>query len=145
MSATRTHLNIMEDHESQNEPRMDQEQDPQEEAGKRQFESFGEAVRSAKDDATSKAKEAAPKMKSAVAEVIYDLTYGSAYGAVFLGAFAAELVPKPIKDEFTKGAKAGRDKARTARDKVRDAMTPKKADEASGEVVIDIEPDPAGA
>lgn len=134
----------MEDHESQNEP-PEIPQTESEEAEKHHFESVAEAMRSAKDDATNRAKEAAPKMKSAVADVLYDLTYGGAYGAVFLGALASELIPKPVRESFSKGAKAGRDTAKKAKDKVCDAMK-READEPSGdEVVIDIDPEPAGA
>ena len=134
----------MEDHESQNEP-PEIPQPESEEAEKHHFESVAEAMRSAKDDATNRAKEAAPKMKSAVAAAIYDLTYGGAYGAVFLGAFASELIPKPVRESFSKGAKAGRDTAKKAKDKVCDTMKPKAEEPSGGEVVIDIDPEPAGA
>jgi hypothetical protein len=134
----------MEDHQSQNEP-PEIPQAESEEDEKHQFESVAEAMRSAKEDATNRAKEAAPKIKSAVADVLYDLSYGGAYGAVFLGAFASELIPKPVRESFSQGAKAGRDTAKKAKDKVCDAMKPKAEEPSGGEVVIDIDPEPAGA
>lgn len=115
-------------------------------AAKRHFDSFSDAVNAAKEDACDKAREAAPKLKAAVAEAVHDLAYGGAFGAVFLGAFAAELVPSGLKEVLAKGAKAGREKAGQARDKVREAMTPSKNASSDDEVVIDLDrADPAGA
>ena len=134
------HLTIMKHHENDSEPGT--ESGPTKR--KRHFDSFGEAFRGAREDATRKAKEAAPRMKSAVTEVVYELAYGGAYGGVFLGALAAELVPENIKESVARGARAGREKARTAADRAREAMKPKATAEA-GEAVIDIETNPAGA
>ena len=143
-TATLKPVTMMEDQQSPNEsPEIPQTESEEDE--KRQFESVAEAMRSASDDATNRAKAAAPKMKSAVADVLYDLTYGGAYGAVFLGAFVTELIPKPVRESFLKGAKAGRDTAKKAKDKVCDAMKPKAEEPSGGEVVIDIDPEPAGA
>ncbi len=85
---------------------------------KRHFESCSDAFRAGKEDATAKAREAAPKLKSAIADVIFDVAYGATYGAVFAGAFANEFVPQAVKDGVAKGAAAGKDAA----DKVRSKM-----------------------
>ncbi len=120
-------------------------QQPEAEEQKRAFDSFGEAMRSAVDEAASKAREAAPKMKSAVSDALHELTYNGTFGAVFLGTFAAELVPRNLRESMVKGAKAGREKDRATKDKVCDAMKKRPDAGESAEVTIDIEPDPAGA
>lgn len=140
---------MMYPHEPQgapSEPQQDQECVQPPEAEKRHFESVGEAVHAAKEDACNRARETAPKIKSAVSDAVHDLAYGGAFGAVFVGAFAMELVPKPLREGVAKGAKAGRDKARHACDKVREVMTPKPEERRTEEVVIDLDgPAPAGA
>lgn len=95
-------------HEQQSEGRKE----------KRHFESCADAFRAGREDATAKAREAAPKLKSAVADVVFDIAYGATYGAVFAGAFANEFVPQAVKDGVAKGAAAGKDAA----DKVRARM-----------------------
>ncbi|MFK7909324.1 MAG: hypothetical protein AB8F34_01855 [Akkermansiaceae bacterium] len=85
---------------------------------KRHFESCADAFRAGKEDAAAKAQEAAPKLKSAIADVIFDVAYGATYGAVFASAFANEFVPQAVKEGVAKGAAAGKDAA----DKVRAKM-----------------------
>ena len=134
------HHTTMKHHGNDNEPGAESE--PKE--GKRHFDSFGEAFRRAREEAASKAKEAAPRIKSAMTEVVHELAYGSAYGAVFLQTLAGELVPGNIKGSVARGARAGRENARAATERAREAMKPKGAAEG-GEAVIDIAPGPAGA
>jgi hypothetical protein len=150
VSESETNPITMEPYENHTDPQGGQGCAQEPEAKKRHFESFGDALNAAKEDACNKAKEAAPKLKSAVADAVHDMAYGGAYGAVFLGAFAAELIPGAIREGVVKGAQAGRDKARQAcekvREKVREAVTPQKEQAPAKEVVIDIDgPAPAGA
>ncbi len=143
----------MEEHEAQKEPQLESA-GPETETGAGEegksarvhFSSFSEALQSAREDAIDKAKVAAPKIKSVVADAVYGVAYGGAFGAVFLGAFASELVPRAIKDGVVKGARAGRRTACRARDKVCEAVaTAKNAETPGSGVVIDIDGEPAGA
>ncbi len=135
-------LTIMKHHEDHHEKAQGtgstEKPQPGSDEGKRAFDSFGDATRRAMDEAAGRAKEAAPRVKSAVSEALHDLTYGTTYGAVFLGTLAAELVPRNLRESMVKGARAGREKAR-------DAMKSGPAKKEGGEVTIDIEPDPSGA
>lgn len=54
---------------------------PVEEETKRQFDNMGDALRAGKDEGSAKAREAAPGLKSCIAEAFHDLAYGVAYGA----------------------------------------------------------------
>ncbi|MGB0991645.1 MAG: hypothetical protein ACPG32_04160 [Akkermansiaceae bacterium] len=103
---------------------------------KRQFESCGDAFSAGRSDATSKAREAAPKLKEAVSGAVHDLAYGAAYGVFFAGAFANEFVPQSVKDGIAKGAKAGRNAA----DKMR--STAKNQDTDPGDETLEL-PAPA--
>lgn len=103
----------------------------QEPVRKRHFESCSEAFRAGKEDATAKARETAPKLKSAIAGVIFDVAYGATYGAVFAGAFANEFVPRAVKDGVAKGAAAGRNAADKARSRMnKNAQDVEAADSA---------------
>jgi len=84
---------------------------------KRHFESCRDAFTSGKQDATAKAKEAAPKLKGFIADTVFDVAYGAAYGTFFASAFASEFVPQSVKDGVAKGAAAGRDAARKMRER----------------------------
>ncbi|NWK55446.1 hypothetical protein HW115_07475 [Verrucomicrobiaceae bacterium N1E253] len=79
---------------------------------KRHFESCGNAFHAGREDATAKAKQAAPQVKGVIADAVYDVTYGLAYGAFFAGAFAKEFIPKSVvevvSDGVSKGAAAGK-------------------------------------
>ncbi len=101
--------------------------------GKRSFESCADAFNSARQDATDKAKEAAPKIKGAIADAVFDMAYGAAYGTFFASAFANEFIPQTVKDGVAKGAAAGR----AAADKVR-ARDARKAESQEGEVTIEL-------
>ena len=95
-----------------------------EEDPKRQFDTLCDALRSGKYEGSAKAKEAAPTLKSSVAEVFHDLAYGVAYGAYFTGAFANEMVPKKVKSGLAKGAEAGKAAARKARENASRVFSP---------------------
>lgn len=86
---------------------------------KRQFDSCSNAFQAGREDATAKAREAAPKLKSAVADTIFDVAYGVTYGAFFAGAFANEFIPKAVKDVVAQGVEKGAAAGRKAADKVR--------------------------
>ncbi len=92
---------------------------------KRHFESCSDAFKAGKEDATAKAREAAPRLKGFVADAIFDVAYSAAYGAFFAGAFANELLPQTVKDGLAKGAAAGR----KAADKMREHAHPKTTPE----------------
>ena len=94
---------------------------------KRHFESCSDAFQSGREDATAKAREAAPKLKGAIADTIFNMAYGAAYGAFFASAFANEFVPQSVKDGVAKGAAAGRDAADKVRAKVK--RNPEATDE----------------
>ena len=96
------------------------EEQPVEEETKRQFDTMGDALRAGKDEGSAKAREAAPGLKSCVAEAFHDL----AYGAFFTGSFANELVPKTVKSGLAKGAEAGKAAARKAHEKASEAFSP---------------------
>ncbi len=91
---------------------------------KRHFESCSDAFQAGKDDATARAREAAPKLKAAIADAIFDVAYGATYGAVFAGAFANEFVPKSVRDAVEKGVAKGAAAGRGAADKVRSKVKP---------------------
>ncbi|MEJ6572268.1 MAG: hypothetical protein QNL01_12015 [Akkermansiaceae bacterium] len=91
---------------------------------KRHFESCSDAFQAGKDDATARAREAAPKLKAAIADAIFDVAYGATYGAVFAGTFANEFVPKSVRDAVEKGVAKGAAAGRTAADKVRSKVKP---------------------
>jgi hypothetical protein len=114
------------------------ENKPQDTEEKRHFESCSDALRSGREEATAKAREAAPKLKAAVADVIFDVAYGAAYGACFAGAFANEFVPKTVKDVVGKGVAKGAAAGRSAADKVRGHTEMKTSDNDVTET------DPAG-
>ncbi|MBT8038297.1 MAG: hypothetical protein KJO21_12210 [Verrucomicrobiae bacterium] len=104
-------------------PENNHEEMPRDTEKKRHFDSCSDAFRSGRDDATAKAREAAPELKAAIADVIFDVAYGTAYGAFFASAFANEFVPQTVKDGVSKGAAAGR----RAADKVRRGSAQKNA------------------
>lgn len=97
---------------------------PQENEGKRHFESCSDAFKAGKEDAAAKAREAAPKLKAAIADALFDVAYGATYGAVFAGAFANEFVPKSVKEAVEKGVAKGAAAGRSAADKVRSHTQP---------------------
>ena len=107
------------------------EKQPVEEEIKRQFDTMGDALRAGKDEGSAKAREAAPGLKSCVAEAFHDLAYGAAYGAFFTGSFANELVPKTVKRGLAKGAEAGKAAARKAREKASEAFSPSAEGDAA--------------
>ena len=86
---------------------------------KRHFDSCSNAFQAGREDATTKAREAAPKLKGAVADTIYDVAYGVTYGAFFAGALAKEFIPKAVKDVVAQGVEKGAAAGRAAADKVR--------------------------
>ncbi len=100
-------------------PENNDEHSPRNEGEKRHFESCSDAFKSGREDATAKAREAAPKLKAAVADVIFDVAYGTAYGACFAGAFANEFIPKTVKDVVGRGVAKGAETGRSAADKMR--------------------------
>ena len=104
---------------------------PVEEKIKRQFDSMGDALRAGKDEGSAKAREAAPGLKSCVAEAFYGLAYGVAYGAFFSGFFVNELVPKAVKSGFAKGAEAGKAAACMGREKASEAFLPSAEGDAA--------------
>ena len=95
---------------------------------KRNFESCSDAFKSGMEDATAKAKEAAPKLKGMVTDTVFDMAYGAAYGAFFASAFANEFIPQAVKDGVAKGAAAGRDAAEKMRERARNKVKPEKED-----------------
>jgi len=97
---------------------------PVEEETKRQFDNMRDALRAGKDEGSAKAREAAPGLKSCIAEAFHDLAYSVAYGAFFTGSFANELVPKTVKSGLAKGAEAGKAAARKAHEKASEAFSP---------------------
>jgi hypothetical protein len=103
---------------------------PVEEETKRQFDTMVDALRAGKDEGSAKAREAAPSLKSCVAEAFHDLAYGIAYGAFFTGSFANEIVPKTVKSGLAKGAEAGKAAARKAREKASEAFSPSAEEDA---------------
>lgn len=96
--------------------------DMPENPGRKPFESVRDAVETARKEAGAMAKDTAPKLKAAVAEVVYDIAYGAAFGTFFAGTFANELLPRQFKDCLAKGAAAGRSAARKACEKAGNAM-----------------------
>ncbi len=106
------------------------EEQPVEEETKRQFDTMNDALRAGKDEGSAKAREAAPSLKSSVAEVFHDLAYGVAYGAFFTGSFANELIPNTLKNGLAKGAEAGKAAARKAREKTAEAFSSSQEGEA---------------
>lgn len=107
---------------------METENNP-EEKEKRRFESCSDAFKSGRQDATEKARAAAPKFKGAVADAVFDVAYGAAYGAFFASAFANEFIPRAVKDGVAKGAAAGRDAASKVRERARAAARPEPAED----------------
>lgn len=73
--------------------------------------SFSEAWDAAREDAGSRAREAAPKMKEALEDAAHDIAYGMAFGACFAGYFAKEILPEGLKASLRKGARDGRSAA----------------------------------
>ena len=84
---------------------------------KRSFESCSDAFKSGMEDATAKAKEAAPKLKGMIVDGIFDVAYSAAYGAFFASTFANEFVPQAVKDGVAKGAAAGKEAAEKMRER----------------------------
>lgn len=80
----------------------------------RHFDSFSQAIGAARRDASFKAREAAPKLKKALAGAAHDVAYGAAFGACFAACFAKELVPARLRESLKRGAKAGREAAEGA-------------------------------
>ena len=78
------------------------------------YTSFSGAFQSARTDASSMAKEAAPKLKQAFAGAAHDLAYGAAFSACFAACFAKELIPSSIKETIRRGANAGKQAAEKA-------------------------------
>lgn len=78
------------------------------------YASFSQAIDTARRDASSKAREAAPKLKETLAGVAHDLAYGAAFGACFAACFAKELVPAGVRESLRRGAKDGRKAAEAA-------------------------------
>lgn len=76
--------------------------------------SFAQAIGTARRDASFKAREAAPKLKKALAGAAHDMAYGAAFGACFAACFAKELVPAGLRESLRRGAKAGREAAEDA-------------------------------
>jgi len=72
------------------------------------YQSFSQAIDTARQDAESKAREAAPQLKDALSGAAHDFTYGVAFGACFAVAFAREILPTGLKDALRKGAHDGR-------------------------------------
>ena len=60
---------------------------------KRQFDSFGEALKAGTTDGAAKAREKAPGLKTGVADAVHDMAYGLAYGSVFAAAFIKNFKP----------------------------------------------------
>jgi len=112
-----------------------------EDESKRQFDTMSDAIKAGKQEGSAKAREAAPSLKSCVAEAFHDLAYGVAYGAFFTGSFANELVPKTVKNGLSKGAKAGRDAAQKARNKAAEAFSPSQ-EESAVEIVEEVSINP---
>lgn len=75
------------------------------------FESFSQAIGAARRDASFKAREAAPKLKKALAGAAHDVAYGAAFGACFAACFAKELIPAGLRESLKRGANAGREAA----------------------------------
>ena len=109
--------------ETENNHENSQEQE------KRHFDSCTDAFKAGRDDATAKAREAAPRLKSFVADAVFDVAYSAAYGAFFAGAFANEFVPQTVKDGLAKGAAAGRSAADKMRERARKKSTEENADQ----------------
>ena len=109
--------------------KMETENNHEKTDAKRHFDSCSDAFQSGREDATAKAREAAPKLKGAIADTIFDMAYGAAYGAFFASAFANEFVPQVVKDGVAKGAAAGRSAADKVRERVRKTATEGAADE----------------
>ncbi len=77
------------------------------------YTNFSQAIDTARRDASSKAREAAPRLKEALAGAAHDLAYGAAFGACFAACFAKELVPSSLRESLRRGAKDGRKAAET--------------------------------
>jgi hypothetical protein len=75
------------------------------------YTTFSEAFDTARQDAASMAREAAPKLKQALAGAAHDLAYGAAFGACFAACFAREIIPESLRETLRRGADAGRDAA----------------------------------
>jgi hypothetical protein len=75
------------------------------------YTSFSQAIDTARTDAKFKAREAAPKLKEALAGAAHDITYGAAFGACFAAAFAKELLPAGLREAIRHGVRDGRDAA----------------------------------
>ena len=88
------------------ENQQTENQSAPESAGARQFQSFSDAVDTARRNATERAREAAPKVKEAFSGAAFDLAYGAAFGACFAAAFAQEFVPGFVKESM-RSVKAG--------------------------------------
>lgn len=71
------------------------------------YTTFSEALDTARHDAESMAREAAPKLKQALAGAAHDLAYGAAFGACFAACFARELIPAGLRESIKRGAKDG--------------------------------------
>lgn len=83
----------------------------EEESGSPRYTTFSQAIDAARRDAKSRARDAAPKLKEALAGAAHDITYGAAFGACFAACFARELVPSSLRDAIHRGARDGRDAA----------------------------------
>ena len=78
------------------------------------YTSFSEAFDTARQDAASMAREAAPRLKQSFAAAAHDLAYGAAFGACFAACFAKELIPDSLRESLRRGANAGRNAATSA-------------------------------
>lgn len=124
-------------------PAVSSEQAPAVEASaaaKQAFQSFSDAVQTAKQNAAEQARSAAPKVKQAVSGVAYDLAYGAAFGACFAAAFTKEFVPdfvkdglKSVKDGLTQGSKAGTATGETVAQDLTEAVQDVVAPEAASQ------------
>lgn len=94
-----------------------------------EFQSVGEAVHAAQDDARRLAGETAPKLKNALRTAAYDMAYCAAFGACFTVAFAREITPSAVKDGLARGARAGRDAADKAKSAF-DSLARRPADDS---------------
>lgn len=88
---------------------------------KKGFSGIDEVFKTAIDDASAKAREAAPKVKDAIDKALQDLVYGVAYGTSFTGTFVNEFVPDAVKESVCKGASEGRQAAAEASGRMREA------------------------
>ena len=81
------------------------------------FSSFYQAFESGRKDASSIAREAAPKLKQALAGAAHDVAYGAAFGACFAACFAKELLPSSVRETLRRGMRDAKQAAGQAQPK----------------------------